>query len=59
MDSIKVIGKRKRSTGLIATNNLLKLVIALRGNKPFHPKGVYRFKSYKDLEKWTKKIVKL
>jgi len=43
MDNIKIIGKRKRSSGgLVNTNNLLKLVIELRGNKPFYPKGLYR-----------------
>ena len=56
MDNIKTIGKRKKSLGgLVNTNNLLKLVIELLGNKPFYPKGLYRFRSYEEKEEWTKK----
>ena len=58
MDNIKTRGKRKKSSGgLVNTNNLLKLVIALRGNKPFYPKGIYRFRSYEEKEEWTKKMM--
>ncbi|MBC8183673.1 hypothetical protein H8E88_21480 [candidate division KSB1 bacterium] len=57
MDKIKTIGKRKKSPGgLVNTNNLLKLVIELRGNKPFYPKGLYRFKSFEEKEEWEKKM---
>ena len=55
---IKILGKRKPSSGgLQATDNLLKLVIKLRGNKRFVPKGLYRFKTFKEKEEWEKKII--
>ena len=56
--SVKTVGKRKPNQGgLEAANNLLKLVIKLRGNKPFIPKGVYRFKSQEELDKWSQKMI--
>jgi hypothetical protein len=58
MEKIKKLGKRRNSSGgLDNTNNLLKLVIDLRGNKPFYPKGVYRFKTYEEKEKWNIKMI--
>ena len=57
MTNTKIIGKRKQSSGgLLATDNLLKLVIALRGNKPFCPRGVYKFKSFEEKEAWSRKM---
>lgn len=50
---VKVVGKRSASRGgLEVTNVLLKLVLKLRGSKVFFPKGVYRFKSYEEKERW-------
>lgn len=57
MVKTKTVGRRKQSSGgLIATDNLLKLVIALRGNKPFYPRGVYKFKSFEEKEAWALKM---
>lgn len=57
-ESIKIIGKRKPCKGgLEATDNLLKLVLEIRGKKPFIPKGFYRFKTFKEKEEWTRKIL--
>ncbi len=57
MKKIKQLGARKPSSGgLVKANNLLKLVLRLRGNKPFHPKGIFRFKSYEEKEEWTRKM---
>jgi hypothetical protein len=37
---MKVVGKRVPSRGgLVAADNLFRLVIDLRGDKPFFPKG--------------------
>jgi hypothetical protein len=56
--TVKVIGKRKKTqSGLLAVNNLLKLVIQLRGNRPFIPKGLYRFKSFEESQEWTLKMM--
>lgn len=50
---MKIVGRRTPpSGGLEASNNLFKLGIALLGDKPFFPKGVYRFKSYEEKEAW-------
>ena len=56
---MKIVGKRKPATGnLKSADKLQKLAIALRGKKPFHPKGVYRFTSYEELEAWNLKILR-
>ncbi len=56
--NIKIAGKRKPSQeGLEAANNLLKLAIDLRGDKPFIPKGVYRFKTHEEKDKWILKMM--
>ena len=57
MVKTKTVGRRKQSSGgLMVTDNLLKLVIALRGNKPFYPRGVYKFKSFEEKEAWALKM---
>ena len=54
---IKILGKRKPSSGgLQATDNLLKLVIKLRGNKRFVPKGLQRLKTFKEKEECINKL---
>lgn len=40
------MGKRKPRTDWEAADRLLKLVVELRGNKPFVRRGVYRFASH-------------
>ncbi len=55
---IKIVGKRLPcSGGLQKTNALLKLAIRLRGNRPFIPKGVWRFKTHEELDAWTLKML--
>jgi len=48
---VKQVGKRKAAKGLEAASRLLQLVLDLRGAKPFHPKGVYRFKTFEEAQK--------
>ena len=36
---------------------MLKLVIALRGNKPYMPRGVYRFHTHEEADAWTLKML--
>ena len=43
--------------GLEAMNGLLELAIELRGNKPFAPRGIYRFKSYEEADEWRMKML--
>ena len=52
-----VLGKRKPGKGLLYADGLLKLVIALRGDEPFVPRGVYRFHSHEEEDEWTLKML--
>lgn len=54
---MKTVGKRKQATGLSQIDNLFKLVIELRGNKPFIPKGVYRFKTFEEAQAWSLRMM--
>ena len=50
---MKVVGRRRWGKGLVATAPLLLLNLRLRGDKPFLPKGVHRFRSFEESEEWT------
>ena len=55
---MKIVGRRKpASGGVMNVNDFLKTVIWLRGNKPFIPKGVYRFRSHDEKDAWTLKML--
>ena len=54
---MKVVGRRRRGRGLAATAPLLRLNLQLRGDKPFLPKGVHRFRSFEESEEWTLKML--
>jgi hypothetical protein len=55
---MKVLGKRKPySGGLEGMQSFFELCIRLRGDQPFIPRGVYRFKSYEDADQWTLKML--
>ncbi|MBM4167071.1 MAG: hypothetical protein FJ218_09185 [Ignavibacteria bacterium] len=57
-EKIKVVGKRKiGKKDLLSLNNLFKLVIVLRKDKPFIPRGVYKFKSFEESQEWTLKMM--
>ncbi len=55
----KVAGKRSfsRGSGVEANDGFLRLVLSLRGNKPFIPKGVYRFKTFQESDTWMIKMM--
>ena len=53
-EAIKVVGRRTaRKSGLPAAAEFLDMVIALRGDKPFIPRGVHRFSSFGESETWS------
>jgi len=57
-DDIRVVGTRKPySRALEGAQGFLELGIQLRGNQPFLPKGVYRFKTYEEEDAWTLKML--
>ena len=56
--SVKVIGRRRPGKGgIVAAAGLLKMVLILRGDKPFIPKGVFRFSSFQESESWSLKMM--
>jgi hypothetical protein len=57
-ESMKVLGRRVRHTGGVEiARDFLKLVIKLRGTKPFIPKGVHRFTSFEESNQWSLKMM--
>jgi hypothetical protein len=56
--TMRIVGRRKEpSDGLIAADNLLKTMRDLRGNRPFLPCGVYRFKTHEEADAWQMKML--
>ena len=56
-DETKTVGRPRRATSLQDANNLLELVIALRGDRPFIPRGVHKFRSFEEAEEWSMKMM--
>ena len=55
---MKVFGRRPPySGGLAGTQGFFEMIIQLRGNQPFLPKGVYRFETYDEEREWTLKML--
>jgi hypothetical protein len=53
----KVVGKRQWGKGLAASAPLLRLTLGLRRDKPFLPRGVYRFHSFQESDEWILKML--
>ncbi len=57
---MKVVGQRRRGMrgkgAFEAADGFLKLVLKLREGKPFIPPGVYKFKSFEEMEAWRLKM---
>ncbi len=54
---MKVVGRRRWGSGLLATAPLLRLSLALRGDKPLLPRGVHRFRSFEESDEWILKML--
>lgn len=55
---MKIVGRRgPRPGGLEHANRFLHLVINLRGDRPFVPRGVYRFHSHEEKDEWTLRML--
>lgn len=55
---MKVVGRKgKPKVNLDTANGFLKLMRTLRGNRPFIPKGVHRFKTFEDADAWTLQMI--
>jgi hypothetical protein len=56
-EGMKVVARRTTGRGLVATAPLLRLAVDLRGDKPFLPRGVHRFRSFEESEEWTLRML--
>lgn len=55
---MKVVGRRRPSRGgLAATAPFLDLVIRLRRDQPFIPRGLHRFRSFEESQAWSMKMM--
>lgn len=55
---MKVLGRRTMPTGGIkAAKNLQETLRHIRGNRPFVPRGVYRFQSFEEADTWLMKML--
>jgi hypothetical protein len=55
---MKVVGSRKPySGGLEGLQGFFEMAIKARGDQPFIPRGVYRFKSHEELDEWTLRML--
>lgn len=52
---LKVVGHRKPGTGTEAAARLLRLIVELRGGRPFIPRGVHRFRSFEEAQEGSMK----
>ena len=53
-EAIKILGRRTaREVGLPAAAKFLDMVVALRGDKPFIPRGVHRFSTFEESQAWS------
>lgn len=55
---VKTVGRRTPGRGgLEKSAALLELTVQLRGDKPFIPRGVYRFKSFEESDAWAMRMM--
>ena len=55
---MKVVGRKgKPKVNLETANEFLHLMRTLRGNRPFIPKGVWRFKTFEEADAWTLRMI--
>jgi hypothetical protein len=54
---MKVVGRRRWPSGLLASARLLQLNLSLRGHKPFLPRGLHRFRSFEESDQWILKMM--
>jgi hypothetical protein len=53
MPSIKILGQRQNRGAWAEADRLMRTVISLRKNRPFIPKGIHRFRSFKEANQWA------
>ncbi|OFZ79777.1 MAG: hypothetical protein A2583_08830 [Bdellovibrionales bacterium RIFOXYD1_FULL_53_11] len=53
----KQVGTRKKSTDFETNARFLETVVSIRADRPFIPRGVYRFKTHKEAQDWSIKMM--
>lgn len=53
MQEMRTIGRRRSRGGLVTAAPFLELIVALRGEKPFIPKGLHRFSTFEESQQWS------
>ena len=54
----KTVGRRRPySGGLAGLQGFFELCNRVRGDRPFLPKGVFRFKTHEEADEWTLKML--
>lgn len=55
---MKILGRRQPPTGGIsAARNLQRTLRDLHADRPFVPRGVYRFKTHEESQEWLMKML--
>jgi len=55
---MKIVGRQgKPKADVVAIDGMQRAANVLRQGKPFMPKGVFRFKSYKEADEWKLKML--
>jgi hypothetical protein len=54
---MKIVGSRRPGTGLLKAAPFLELIVALRGRKPFIPRGIHRFTSFEESQTWSMRMM--
>jgi hypothetical protein len=50
---MKVVGRRgEAKVNVVTIDSMQRMAGVLRQNRPFLPKGVWRFKSFEEADKW-------
>lgn len=56
--AMRIVGRRQPySGGLEGLQGFFEMLGQLRGDQPFIPRGVYRFKSHEELHEWTLRML--
>ena len=55
---MKVVGRKGQPKVNVETaNGFLKMVATVRGNRPYMPKGVWRFKTFEEADAWKLEMI--
>jgi hypothetical protein len=53
----KQVGRRRPASQFEDRAKFLETLIGLRGDKPFIPRGIYRFKTHEEAQAWSLQVM--